>query len=78
MTGDWSERLKPGGSVEARVAAALEALRAIGQRKSSALKAAALDLAQRLAAYPDPAQRWVGKDAVRDLTKQKKTGEDTP
>lgn len=54
------------------------ALRAIGQRKSSALKAAALDLAQRLAAYPDPAQRWVGKDAVRDLTKQKKTGEDTP
>jgi 3-methyladenine DNA glycosylase AlkD len=54
------------------------ALRAIGQKQSPALRAAALDLARRLAASSDPAQRWVGKDAVRDLTKAKKTkGEPT-
>jgi 3-methyladenine DNA glycosylase AlkD len=49
------------------------ALRAIGQKQSPALQAAALDLAKRLAASADPAQRWVGKDAVRDLTKTKNT-----
>lgn len=48
------------------------ALRAIGQKQSPALQAAALDLARRLAASSDPSQRWVGKDAVRDLTKAKK------
>ena len=49
------------------------ALRAIGQKQSPALRAAALDLAKHLAASSDPAQRWVGKDAVRDLTKAKTT-----
>ena len=54
------------------------ALRAIGQKQSPALRAAALDLAKRLAASSDPAQRWVGKDAARDLTKTKTTkSEDT-
>ena len=48
------------------------ALRAIGQRKSPALKAAALELARRLAAAPDPTQRWVGKNALRDLTRAAK------
>jgi 3-methyladenine DNA glycosylase AlkD len=53
------------------------ALRAIGQKQSPALRAAALDLARSLAASSDPAQRWVGKDAVRDLTKAKKTKGET-
>lgn len=48
------------------------ALRAIGQRKSPTLRVAALDLAHQLAASSDPAQRWVGKDAARDLTKKAK------
>jgi 3-methyladenine DNA glycosylase AlkD len=43
------------------------ALRAIGSR-SQALNAAALDLARRLAESPDAAPRWVGKDALRQLT----------
>lgn len=42
------------------------ALRTIGKR-SADLHAAAVDTAQRLAASPDPARRWVGKDALRDL-----------
>jgi 3-methyladenine DNA glycosylase AlkD len=42
------------------------ALRTIGKR-SAILHAAAVDAAQRLAASPDPARRWVGKDALRDL-----------
>jgi 3-methyladenine DNA glycosylase AlkD len=45
------------------------ALRAIGLRKSPALKAAALDTARRLAASPDATPRWVGKDALRALAK---------
>jgi 3-methyladenine DNA glycosylase AlkD len=45
------------------------ALRAIGLRKSPALKAAAIDTARRLAASPEPSARWIGKDAVRALTK---------
>jgi 3-methyladenine DNA glycosylase AlkD len=45
------------------------ALRAIGLRKSPALKAAALETARRLAASPEPSARWIGKDAVRALTK---------
>lgn len=43
------------------------ALRAIGRRK--ALRAMALEVAQRLAASSDAAARWVGKDALRDLKK---------
>jgi 3-methyladenine DNA glycosylase AlkD len=42
------------------------ALRGIGHR-SPELHAAAVELAQRLVASMDPAARWVGKDAVRDL-----------
>jgi 3-methyladenine DNA glycosylase AlkD len=44
------------------------ALRSIGRRPG--LRAAALDVARRLAASAAPAARWVGKDAVRDLTKK--------
>ena len=43
------------------------ALRSIGQR--TGFEEAALTVAKRLAASPEPAARWVGKDAVRDLTK---------
>jgi 3-methyladenine DNA glycosylase AlkD len=44
------------------------ALRGAG-RRSPALHAAAVELAQRLAASPEAAARWVGKDALRDLRK---------
>lgn len=44
------------------------ALRGTG-RRSPALHAAALEVARRLAASPEAAARWVGKDAIRDLTK---------
>jgi 3-methyladenine DNA glycosylase AlkD len=43
------------------------ALRAIGIR-SPGLKTAAIALAKRLAASPQPSARWVGKDALRALT----------
>lgn len=43
------------------------ALRAVGKR-SLALNAAALQVARRLADAPEPAPRWVGKDALRELT----------
>jgi 3-methyladenine DNA glycosylase AlkD len=43
------------------------ALRAVG-RRNPALNAAALEVARRLAASPEAAPRWVGKDAVRELT----------
>jgi 3-methyladenine DNA glycosylase AlkD/uncharacterized protein YdeI (YjbR/CyaY-like superfamily) len=43
------------------------ALRAIGKR-SPGLNAAAVAVARRLAASPDAAPRWVGKDALRELT----------
>lgn len=43
------------------------ALRATGKR-NPALNEAALAVARRLAASPDPAPRWVGKDALRELT----------
>ena len=46
------------------------ALRMLG-RRSPALQADAVALARRLAASPDPAPRWVGKDALNDLTRQK-------
>ncbi len=43
------------------------ALRGVG-RRSAALNTAALDVARRLAASPDASARWIGKDAIRDLT----------
>jgi 3-methyladenine DNA glycosylase AlkD len=43
------------------------ALRGIGHRKGA--KAAALKLARSLAASDDPTRRWIGKDALRDLTR---------
>ncbi|TKT79166.1 DNA alkylation repair protein [Aquamicrobium sp. LC103] len=46
------------------------ALRATG-KNSPALHAAALDLARELAGSEDKTRRWVGKDAVRDLTSEK-------
>jgi 3-methyladenine DNA glycosylase AlkD len=42
------------------------ALRGIGKR-NPALHAAAVNAARRMAASPEPAARWVGKDALRDL-----------
>jgi 3-methyladenine DNA glycosylase AlkD len=44
------------------------ALRSVG-RRNPALRAASVTVARRLSASPDPAARWVGKDALRDLTK---------
>jgi 3-methyladenine DNA glycosylase AlkD len=44
------------------------ALRRIGSRNAT-LNAAALDVARRLSASANASARWVGKDAVRDLTK---------
>ena len=44
------------------------ALRGVG-RRSRALHTASISLARRLAASSEPAARWVGKDALRDLTK---------
>lgn len=44
------------------------ALRAIGQRRA-AMYAPAIALARRLAASEDATERWVGKDALRDLTR---------
>ena len=44
------------------------ALRGIGHR-NAALHAAALALAQRLAASPDATARWIGKDTLRDITR---------
>jgi 3-methyladenine DNA glycosylase AlkD len=43
------------------------ALRAIGKR-NQALNGAAIVIARRLAQSPEPAARWVGKDALRELT----------
>ena len=43
------------------------ALRAIGKRNRK-LNAAAVDVARRLAKSTDAAARWVGKDALRELT----------
>ncbi len=43
------------------------ALRTIGKRSAS-LNAAAIKVAQRLAKSAEPAGRWVGKDALRELT----------
>jgi 3-methyladenine DNA glycosylase AlkD len=46
------------------------ALRAIGGKRNAVLKAAALDVAARLAASGDATARWVGKDALRQLGKR--------
>lgn len=46
------------------------ALRAIGGKKSPALKVAALKVAERLAASADPGARWAGKDVLRALKKK--------
>lgn len=43
------------------------ALRGIGRRRDPQLRTAALELAKRLAASSDSTERWVGRDAVRDL-----------
>jgi 3-methyladenine DNA glycosylase AlkD len=43
------------------------ALRAIGKRNST-LNAAAATVARRLSASPDATARWLGKDALRELT----------
>jgi 3-methyladenine DNA glycosylase AlkD len=48
------------------------ALRHVG-RRSAALNAAAVTVARRLASSPEPAPRWVGKDALRELTSPKVT-----
>jgi 3-methyladenine DNA glycosylase AlkD len=49
------------------------ALRAIGKR-NPALHAAAVGSAKRLAVSPEPAARWVGKDALRELTSPQRAG----
>ena len=49
------------------------ALRAIGKR-NRALNAAAVAVARRLADSPEAAPRWVGKDALRELTGPAVTG----
>ena len=46
------------------------ALRSIGKRSLS-LHAPALELAERLAASEDKSERWIGKDAVKELTAEK-------
>ncbi|MGH7514283.1 MAG: hypothetical protein ACREOQ_15315 [Gemmatimonadales bacterium] len=46
------------------------ALRSVG-RRSLALSRRAVELARRLAASEEPAARWVGKDALRELTNPK-------
>jgi 3-methyladenine DNA glycosylase AlkD len=43
------------------------ALRGVG-RRNRALHAQAIALAHRLADSSDPTKRWLGKDALRDLT----------
>lgn len=45
------------------------ALRGIGRRQI--VKEAVLDMAARLAASPEPAARWIGRDALRDLTRKR-------
>ena len=44
------------------------ALRGIGKRNSK-LRSAATETANRLAKSPDKTARWIGKDALRDLTR---------
>ncbi len=49
------------------------ALGAIG-RRSPALHAASVSLARRLAASPDATRRWIGRDALRELTSPRIAG----
>jgi 3-methyladenine DNA glycosylase AlkD len=44
------------------------ALRSVG-RRNQALNEAAVDLARRLAESAEAVPRWVGKDALRDITR---------
>ena len=44
------------------------ALRSVG-RRNAALRAPAVELSKKLAASPDAAARWIGKDALRELTR---------
>ncbi len=50
------------------------ALRAIGGKKSPALRAAARELAGKLAASSDKSARWIGKDAIRQFAKADRGG----
>jgi 3-methyladenine DNA glycosylase AlkD len=45
------------------------ALRSIGGKKSPALRVAARELANKLAASPDKAAKWVGRDAQKAFAK---------
>jgi len=45
------------------------ALPSIGKKRDPVFKKAAVAVAERLAASPDAARRWVGKDALRDIAK---------
>jgi 3-methyladenine DNA glycosylase AlkD len=49
------------------------ALRSVGRRNRT-LNAAGVELSKRLAASPDAAPRWVGKDALRELAGPKVQG----
>ena len=53
------------------------ALRAIGGKKSPALRAAARETAARLAASKDKTPRWIGKDALRAFARADARGEKT-
>jgi 3-methyladenine DNA glycosylase AlkD len=46
------------------------ALRSIGGRGSAKVRAAAREVAKRLAQSEDAAERWVGKDALREFNKK--------
>jgi 3-methyladenine DNA glycosylase AlkD len=46
------------------------ALRGVGRRNAT-LNAAAVKVAQRLVESPEAASRWVGRDALRDLTRSR-------
>lgn len=45
------------------------ALRSVGRRKNPALRTAALALSKKLAASDEATARWIGKDAVKDLSR---------
>jgi 3-methyladenine DNA glycosylase AlkD len=46
------------------------ALRAIGGKRDPALKSAAIEVAERLATSAEAAPRWIGRDALRALSKR--------
>ena len=49
------------------------ALRQIGKRRSETLHTAALDLAEDLSTRESKSARWIGKDALRELTRRQRT-----